>query len=59
MARFFDILMTSLIAIILTLVTCLLFFHWMGGTLTIIGAVLFAGIIIVASALFLGRKGDE
>ena len=59
MARFFDILTTSLIAIILTLVVCLLFFHWMGGTLTIIGAVLFAGIIFVASALFLGRKGDE
>lgn len=59
MARFFDILMTSLIAIILTLVVCLLFFHWMGGKLTIIGAVLFAGIIFIASAMFLGRKGDE
>ena len=59
MARFFDILMTSLIAIILTLVVCLLFSHLMGGTLTIIGAVLFAGIIFVASAMFLGRKGDK
>ena len=59
MARFFDILMTSLIAIVLTLVVCLLFFHWMGGTLTIIGAVLFAGIIFIASALFLGRKEDK
>ena len=53
MARFFDILMTSLIAFILTLVVCLLFFHWMGGTLTIIGAVLFAGIILKDTATHL------